>query len=376
MKNLFKNVKTPLYVCELEKLEQNLKLLKKIKDKTDVKILLALKAFSMHSTFKLVKKYLDGATASGLWEAKLGKKLGKVHTYSPAFKKEDIKEVVSISSHVVFNSFNQLRSYKKQSLNKTSIGLRLNLEVSFSPKEMYNPCGQYSRLGIKAQDFYDEVSHDKSLLKAVEGFHFHALCEMGADELEICLNEFVKKFSKYFDKLKWVNFGGGHHITKKGYDVEKLIKLLKNFKQSFPHLEVFLEPGEAVGWQSGFLASKVVDIVKNEKNIAILDTSFEAHMPDCILMPYRPKVRNEVKKSDFAYILSGNTCLAGDFMGDFYFKEPLKIGDIIIFEDMIHYTIVKNTSFNGIKLPSLALLKDKKLKVIKNFKFDDFKRRN
>jgi carboxynorspermidine decarboxylase len=372
----YENLKTPCYICEEELLEKNLKLLDFIQKQSGAKIILALKGFAMWSTFSLVREYLQGCTASGLNEAKLAyEEFGKeVHTYSPAYKDEDIDEIAQISNHVVFNSPSQLLKYVKRvkDINPdASISLRINPEHSASPKEIYNPCGIYSRLGTTLANFDEEV------LKHIDGLNFHALCEQGADELEAVLEAFESKFSKYFKGLHYINFGGGHHITKKGYDVEKLIKIIKEFKAKYD-VEVYLEPGEAVGWESGVLVSSVLDIVDNGMKIAILDTSAEAHMPDTLAMPYRAEVRDasEAGEKAFTYRLGGNTCLAGDIMGDYSFDKPLKVGDKVIFEDQIHYTFVKSTTFNGIKLPSLAIKrKDSSLDIVKNFGYLEYKNR-
>ena len=370
----FDKLPSPAYVCEEELLENNLKLLKRVQDETGVKILLALKGFAMHSTFDLCKKYLKGCCASGLHEALLAKEeFGKeVHTYSPAFKDEEIDEIISISNHLVFNSFNQLKRYKDKAFKKVSLGVRLNPEYSSVEVDLYNPCAPNSRLGITNANF------DESQLQYLEGFHFHALCEQNVDALEGALANFEKNFSLYFSQLKWVNFGGGHHITRADYDVEGLINLLKDFKARYPHLEVYMEPGEAIGWQTGYLVATVLDIVNNGMDLAILDTSAEAHMPDTLAMPYRAMIRNSAVafEKKYTYRLGGNTCLAGDIIGDYSFDEPLKVGDRIILEDMIHYTMVKTTTFNGIKLPSIIIKnKDNSYKVIKNFCYNDYKSR-
>jgi len=367
-------LQTPYYLLKEEKLEENLKLLEYIQEQSGAKILLALKGFAFTSSFDLVSKYLQGCCASGLYEAKLAYEEFKkeVHTYSPAFKENEIDEILSISNHIIFNSFNQWQKYKEKALKAdVSIGLRINPEVSASPKEIYNPCGLNSRLGITKKEFKPE------LLRGVDGFHFHALCEQGSDELELVLNAFEKNFGEYLHELKWINFGGGHHITKDGYHVKKLIKLIKDFKNKYD-VKVYLEPGEAVGWESGVLVAKVLDIVDNGMQIAILDTSAEAHMPDTIIMPYRSEVEGAKKAgvNPYTYQLAGNTCLAGDIMGNYSFKSPLKIGDEIIFKDQIHYTIVKNTTFNGIKLPNLVIeRKDGTKELVKEFGYEEYKRR-
>ncbi len=373
---MFSKLSTPYYICEEELLEKNLKLLEYVQTQSGAKIILALKGFAMYSTFTLVSKYLYGCTASGLHEALLAREefSKEVHTYSPAFKEDEIEQIAKISDHVVFNSPSQLMHFKdivKKINPNIHLSLRINPEVSSSPVDIYNPCGLYSRLGTTLANF------DTSILEYVDGLNFHALCEQDANALEEVLVVFEKNFSKYFQNLKYINFGGGHHITKKGYDVEKLIKLIKIFKQKY-NVEIYLEPGEAVGWETGYLVSSILDVFKNGMNVAILDTSAEAHMPDTLAMPYRADVRGsgEAGEKEFTYRLGGNSCLAGDIMGDYSFDKPLKIGDKIIFEDQIHYTFVKNTTFNGIKLPSLVVKhRDGTLQVIKKFNYEDYKGR-
>lgn len=369
-------IPSPCYVCQEELLENNLKLLDYVQQESGAKIILALKGFAMHATFPLVQKYLKGCTASGLHEALLAheKFVGEVHTYSPAYKQEDLKEIARISDHIVFNSPSQLFRFKdlvKEINPKVELSLRINPEVSSSPKDIYNPCGIYSRLGTTLQNF------DEAVLPFLDGLNFHALCEQNVDALEEVLIAFEKNFSHYFKGLKYINFGGGHHITKEGYDVEKLIRLIKEFRTKYG-VEVYLEPGEAVGWETGFLRTTVLDTFHNGMDVAILDSSAEAHMPDTLAMPYRAQVRGagEAGEKTYTYRLGGNTCLAGDIMGDYSFETPLKVGDTIIFEDQIHYTFVKNTTFNGIKLPSLAILrKNGHLDIIKEFAYEDYKNR-
>ncbi len=369
-------LETPYYLCEEELLEKNLKLLEHVQVQSGAKIILALKGFAMWSTFPLVSKYLKGCTASGLHEALLAREEfnKEVHTYSPAFKASEIDEIANISDHIVFNSPAQLLRFQDRvkSINPNiHISLRINPEVSSSPVDIYNPCGLYSRLGTTKENF------DTRVLEYIDGLNFHALCEQGADELEDVLIAFEKNFAQYFKNLKYINFGGGHHITKKGYDVEKLIRLIKEFRKKYG-VDVYLEPGEAIGWETGSLVSTVLDIFQNGISVAILDTSAEAHMPDTLAMPYRADVRGsgEAGEKKYTYRLGGNSCLAGDIMGDYSFDEPLKVGDRVIFEDQIHYTFVKNTTFNGIKLPSLAILrKSGKLEIIKEFGYEDYKGR-
>ncbi|QOP45773.1 carboxynorspermidine decarboxylase [Sulfurimonas paralvinellae] len=382
MKNQPKELETPYYLCEEELLENNLKILDRVQKESGVKVILALKGFAMWSTFELVSKYLQGCTASGLYEAKLAREEfckfnphAEVHTYSPAFKESEIEEIASISDHIVFNSPNQLKKFlcKVKEINpKIDISLRVNPEVSSSPVDIYNPCGLYSRLGTTLENM------DEESLKQVDGLNFHALCEQDVDALEAVLESFEEKFAQYLPNLKYVNFGGGHHITKKGYNVDGVIWIIKEFKKKYNNIDVYLEPGEAVGWETGYLVSSVLDTFKNGMNIAILDTSAEAHMPDTLAMPYRAEVRGagEAGEKKYTYRLGGNTCLAGDIMGDYSFDKPLKVGDTLIFEDQIHYTFVKNTTFNGIKLPSLAIKRrDGTVELIREFGYEDYKNR-
>jgi carboxynorspermidine decarboxylase len=376
------NISTPAYICEEALLKKNLELLDYVQQQSGAKIILALKGFAMYSTFDLVSKYLQGCTASGLHEAKLAREefckhndKAEVHTYSPAFKDEDIEEIAQISDHIVFNSPSQLQKFasKVKEINSNiEISLRVNPEISSSPVDIYNPCGIYSRLGTTLENF------DESIVEHLDGLNFHALCEQDSDALEEVLLSFDEKFGKYLKNLKYVNFGGGHHITRKGYDVEKLIWLIKEFKKKHNNIDIYLEPGEAVGWETGFLVSSVLDTFKNGMNVAILDTSAEAHMPDTLAMPYRAMVRRsgEAGEKAYTYRLGGNTCLAGDIMGDYSFDQPLQIGDQVIFEDQIHYTFVKNTTFNGIKLPSLAIKRENgEIEIIKEFGYEDYKGR-
>ena len=372
-------IKTPAYVCEEAKLKANLELLKRVRDESGANVLVALKGFAFSGAMELVSRYLDGATCSGLHEAKFAKEFiqGEIHTYSPAFKDEEIDEILSISKHVVFNSFSQWQKFKNKALKSSvSCGLRVNPEFSVSPKDIYNPCGKFSRLGITRVNFRSE------LLDGIQGLHFHALCEESSESLQKVLEAFEKNFGEFIPKMKWINFGGGHHITRSDYNVGLLISLIKNFRQKYG-VKVYIEPGEAVGWQCGFLITSVLDLVENDKTIAIIDASAEAHMPDTILMPYRPAVRGERKNGKFLYRFGGNTCLAGDIVGleageaDYKFDEPLKVGDRVIFEDQIHYTIVKNTTFNGIKLPDLLMLKENgDIQVVREFGYEQYKNRN
>ena len=368
---------SPSWLLEEQLLERNLMILKQIKERTGVRILLALKGFALWHSFPLIREYLDGCCASGLWEARLSaEEFGReTHTYSPAFKEEEIDEIARISHHLVFNSPGQLKRFATRALSANpdlSLGLRVNPEYSEAPVELYNPCGAFSRLGTLAGDV------DEPIVERIDGFHFHALCEQDAAALEGVLSAFETKFGHWLPRLKWVNFGGGHHITREGYDRERLIMILNNFKSRHPHLDLYLEPGEAVGWETGPLVATVIDIVHNGIDIAILDTSAEAHMPDTIIMPYRAEVRGAGKAGEkpYTYRLGGNTCLAGDIMGDYSFDRPLRIGDRILFEDQMHYTMVKASTFNGIRLPALATLhRDGSLTIDREFGYEEFKRR-
>lgn len=378
-------IKTPAYVCELPKLINNLEILNKIGQKSGAKILCALKGFAFSPAMSYIKKYLNGVCASGLYEAKYAKefKIDEIHTYSPAFKDEEFDEILEISSHIVFNSINQLKKYRKKLNLNRSFGLRINPLISFSVCENYNPCSKISRFGVKLYELKEALKSDPNLLDGIEGFHIHALCEQNSTELKKVIEKFEQDFKEFFPNLKWINFGGGHHITKKGYDQELLIEILKEFKDRY-NLEIFIEPGEAVGWECGYLVSEILDILdQGDAKLAIIDSSAEAHMPDTILMPYRPAIEGEDKNAKFAYRFGANTCLSGDVVGlesgdEIYkFNKELKVGDRIKFCDQIHYTIVKNTTFNGIKLPSLVLVDENdEILELKEFGFSEYKNRN
>ncbi|MBI2085511.1 MAG: carboxynorspermidine decarboxylase [Candidatus Aenigmarchaeota archaeon] len=369
-------IETPAYVVDLGVLENNLKILAEVKKRTGAKILLALKSFAMFSTFPLIRKYLDGVCASSVNEARLGKeKFGKeVHTFAPAYSDKDIKEHLKYSDHIVFNSFQLLDKYKSAIKNKNrniEIGIRINPEAKGADNDLYNPCAPCSRMGVTI----DEFEPDK--LDGVSGLHFHALCEQGADDLANVLKHVENKFGPYISKMKWINFGGGHHITRSDYDVDLLCKLITDFKKKYD-VDVTLEPGEAVALNAGVLVTSVLDIIKNDMEIAILDSTAEAHMPDVLAMPYRPTVIGAEKPSvkKHTYRLGGVTCLSGDIIGDYSFDNPLRVGSKLVFANQAIYTMVKNTTFNGVRLPSIILReKDGKLKVVKRFGYEDFERR-
>ena len=369
---------SPCYVVDEALLEKNLKILKYVQDRTDCKILLATKAFSMYSVFNTIGKYLYGVTSSSLNEARLGyEEMGKeVHIFSPAYRDDEFDKIIEYCDHMVFNSFNQWKKYKNKILaqpKKIQIGLRINPEYSEIKTEIYNPCAKNSRLGITLDDF----KKNEELLDGIDGIHFHTMCEQGADVLERTVKAAAEKFGGYLKNMKWLNFGGGHHITKEGYDLDRLIRVIDRVKEKY-NTEIYLEPGEAVALNSGFLISTVLDVIKNGIDLAVLDVSAACHMPDVLEMPYRPEVigAGEAGEFEYSYRLTGPTCLAGDIIGDYSFKKPLKEGDRVIFCDMAIYSMVKNNTFNGINLPSIALYSlDKKAKIIKTFGYDDFKRR-
>lgn len=370
-------VATPAYVLEEALLKRNLKILDRVQKESGGKIILALKGFAFWTSFPWVREVLHGATASSLHEARLAKEemRKEVHVYSVAFTDKEFPHILAIADHLVFNSFSQWRRFKPQiagSDRKVSCGIRVNPGHSEVKTPLYDPCYTHSRLGVTLEEFRPDE------LDGIEGLHFHAHCGNNSDTLERVVASFEERFGKYISGLKWVNFGGGHHITKEGYDVDRLIRIIRTFREKHG-VDVYVEPGEAVGWRTGPLVSSVVDIVRNGMDIAILDTSATAHMPDTLEMPYRPEIRgaDEPGKFKHTYRLGGLTCLAGDVIGDYSFEKPLQIGDKLVFEDMIHYTIVKNTAFNGIPLPSLCIWSESgTLRVVREFGYDSYKLRN
>ena len=367
-------IETPYYAIDERLLEDNLKILKRVKDGTGAKILLAQKAFSTYATYPLIAKYLDGATALGLFEAKLGKSKMKKenHIFSPAYKENEIDEIISICDHIIFNSITQLNKYKYKVIKgKKSVGIRINPNFSTQEHGIYDPCSFGSRLGIRKELLENEN------LDGVEGLHFHTLCEQNVHPLIETLKVVERDFDFILKKVKWVNFGGGHHITRADYDVDLLIKTIKDFKEKYD-VEVYLEPGEAVALNSGYLVTTVMDIVENDIKNLILDTSPSCHMPDVIEMPYRPNIIGGFLKDEkeFTYRLGGPTCLAGDIIGDYSFEKEIKVGDKLIFLDMAIYSMVKNNTFNGICLPTIAIInKSGIIRKIKSFSYKDFKRR-
>lgn len=371
-----KNIPTPAYVVDETLLIKNLETLKYVIDKTGCKILLAQKAFSMFSVYPLIGKYLNGTTASSLYEAKLGKEEmeGEVHIFSPAYREDEMDEILSICDHVVFNSFSQWKKYRgkvKGADRHIGCGIRINPEYSEIETDMYNPCFTGSRMGVTLSQFEPEE------IEGIEGLHFHTMCEQNSDVLKRTIKVVDEKFGKYISQMKWINFGGGHHITRPDYDLETLIEAILFMKNKYG-IEVYLEPGEAIGLNIGYLVTKVLDTLNNGMELAILDTSAACHMPDVLEMPYRPNVIGAGKPEEYKYTyrLGGPTCLAGDVIGDYSFPNPLKPGDTLIFCDMAHYTMVKNNTFNGVGLPSIVLYSPQiGERIIKTFGYEDFKMR-
>ncbi|MFI3227254.1 MAG: carboxynorspermidine decarboxylase [Clostridia bacterium] len=366
-------IQTPYYVTCEELLIKNLEVLKNVKERTGCKILLAQKAFSMYYFYPLIAKYLDGATASGIFEAKLGfEEMGKEnHVFSPAYQDKDFDEITQICDHIVFNSINQWQKFKDR-VNGKSCGLRINPEISTQEgHEIYDPCAKGSRLGTTLANF------DENLIEGLDGLHFHTLCQQNSDDLAKTLVEVERKFGKYLYKMKWLNFGGGHHITRNDYDVELLISEINRIKEKYD-VQVYLEPGEAVALNAGFLVSEVLEIIENDINIAILDTSAACHMPDVLEMPYRPIIidSGEANEKKYTYRFGGPTCLAGDIIGEYSFDDRLKIGDKLIFTDMSIYSMVKNNTFNGMPLPSIVACDlEQNMTVVREFSYTDFKNR-
>ncbi|MGE4589998.1 MAG: carboxynorspermidine decarboxylase, partial [Acidaminococcaceae bacterium] len=367
-------VQTPYYIVDEKLLIKNLELLQRVEKEAGCHILLAQKAFSMFSLYPLVGRYISGTAGSGLYEAKLGhEEMGKEnHVFSPAYHEEEFDEILQVCDHIIFNSFSQWEKFKDKALkSKKKFGLRINPEHSTQDHAIYDPCSPGSRLGITLANFKPEQ------LDGISGFHFHTLCEQNADALIETLAAVEEKFGQYLHKMEWVNFGGGHHITREDYDVEALIAAIKSFKEKYD-VKVYLEPGEAVALNTGFLVSTVMDIVDNGIKIAILDASAACHMPDVLEMPYRPVIIGAglAEEKSYTYRLGSETCLAGDVIGDYSFEKPLKVGDKLVFCDMAIYSMVKNNTFNGMKLPAIAIAKtNAEVKVVKTFGYEDFKNR-
>ncbi len=367
-------VKTPYYIVDERRLIHNLEMLKSVMDKAGCKILLAQKAFSMYALYPLIGRYLDGTAASGLHEARLGhaEMGGETHVFSAAYRDDEFDELSDLCDHIIFNSFAQLEKFKDKALSKgKKIGLRINPEYSTQSHGIYDPCAEGSRLGVTLKHFRGD------LLDGVSGLHFHTLCEQNAGALIATLDAAIKKFEQFIHRMDWMNFGGGHHITRPDYDVDALVRTVRTFRDKYG-VDVYLEPGEAVALDAGYLVSTVLDIVENGMKIAVLDASAACHMPDVLEMPYRPEIIGSgfPAKKPFSYRLAGPTCLAGDIIGDYSFDRPLEPGDKLVFRDMAIYTMVKNNTFNGINLPSIAVAKqDGTVSLIKTFGYDDFKMR-
>jgi len=370
---------TPIYIIEETKLLRNLQLIADVARRADVEIILAFKAFALWKTFPIFRKYIQSTTASSLSEARLAvEQFGaKAHTFSPAYTDDEIDTIIDCSSHLTFNSLSQYEHYHERARGKASVGLRVNPEYSEVETLLYNPCAPGTRFGVSAEKLPATLPAD------IEGFHCHCHCESGADVLERTLVHIEEKFSRWFPQLKWLNLGGGHLMTRKDYDVEHLIYILKGLHERYPWLHIILEPGSAFAWQTGPLVSHVVDIVEDKGiRTAILDVSFTCHMPDCLEMPYYPEVRGAKVSTDpseggeLRYRLGGNSCLSGDFMSAWLFDHELQVGEEVIFEDMIHYTTVKTCMFNGITHPSIGMLhSDGKLEILRQFGYEDYKNR-
>lgn len=387
MKRIFEELPTPCYVVDERKLKENLRCLRNIEDETGCHILLAQKAFSMYRLYPLIGQYLCGTTASGLYEARLGREeMGKEnHVYAPAYKPKDMEELVKICDHIIFNSYAQYEKHRKTiaaysgaggQKNHVSIGIRVNPECSTQKGHaIYDPCAPGSRLGMTYDAFCE--SFPNGLADDVEGLHFHTLCEQDADDLLTTFAVFEKKFGPYLTQIKWLNLGGGHHITRADYKRDKLKQLLNYIRETY-QVTVYLEPGEAVALNAGYLVTTVEDIVHNGTDILVLDASASCHMPDVLEMPYRPPLFNgyPAEEKPYTYRLSSLTCLAGDVIGDYSFMQEIQCGDRLIFEDMAIYSMVKNNTFNGIPLPAIAILKeDLSCEIVREFGYEDFKRR-
>jgi len=370
-------IETPAYLIDESLIEENMKVLQYVKDRTGCKMLHALKAYASFATFPVMSRYLDGVCASGLNEARLGFEEFKkeVHTFGTAYKENEIKEIMKYSDFIIFNSFYQLKEFGMEAQkNNIETGLRVNPGHSEITIDMYNPCIPFSRLGIVHEIFKKEFLEHSSL---INGLHFHAMCEQGSDVLERILHTFTELYDAWLKNLKWVNFGGGHHITRNDYDLELLIKVIKNFKEKY-HVQVYLEPGEASVLNAGVLVSSVLDIVQNKGKIAIIDASAETHMPDVLLMPYRPDIIGSglPDEKKYSFIIGGPSCLAGDVVGNYSFDEPLERRDRLVFRDMALYSIVKNTTFNGVNLPDIVVIRNNgKVETVRKFNYADYRNR-
>jgi carboxynorspermidine decarboxylase len=370
----YDTINTPCYVVEEDKLIKNLEILKGIMNQTGCHILLAQKCFSMFATYPLIGQYLSGTTASGLYEARLAHEYmkGENHIYAAAYKEEEMEEIFSICDHIVFNSFSQWEKYKPLAVKYgKECGIRINPQCSTQEGHtIYDPCAPFSRMGVTKENFRED------LLEGISGLHFHTLCEQNSDDLITTLNAVEEQFGHLLHQMKWLNFGGGHHITRVDYDIETLIVCIKRMRETYD-LEIYLEPGEAVALNAGYLITKVLDIIENGMSIAILDTSAACHMPDVLEMPYRLNIVGgyEANEKSYTYRLGGPTCLAGDVIGDYSFEKPLTVGSRLRLGDMAIYSMVKNNTFNGMQLPAIALKKGDFIEIVKEFGYEDFKMR-
>lgn len=370
------NVPTPCYVLDEARLLQNLAVLDDVQQRTGCRVILALKGFAMFGVFPLIREYLRGVAASSLHEARLGYEEfgGEVHVFAPAYRETEFSELLSYSHHLVFNSFSQWQRFKPRLAaagKSVACGIRVNPEHSEVAVALYDPCAPFSRLGVTRQNFLEKD------LDGITGLHFHTLCELNADSLARTLKAFEDKFGEFIPRMQWVNFGGGHHITRPDYRVDLLCELINDFKQRYP-VEVYLEPGEAVVLNAGVLVASVLDVLHNQKDLAILDASAAAHTPDVIEMPYRPEIEGAGNWGELAhsYRLGGLTCLAGDVFGDYSFAQPLAVGSRLVFTDMAHYTMVKNNTFNGVGLPAIAIQDmQKRIRIVRQFGYEDYRNR-
>ena len=382
----FNEIHTPIYVLEESRLRSNLELIKRVAEEADMEIILAFKAYALWKTFPIFREYISSTTASSLCEARLAfEEFGSpAHTFSPAYTDDEMDVIAKCSSHLTFNSLSQYERFHLKARNandKLHLGIRVNPEYSEVGTLLYNPCAPGSRFGVMAEQLPEVLPSD------IEGFHCHCHCESGADVFERTLAHIENKFSKWFGQIKWINFGGGHLMTRKDYDVLHLINIIKGFHKRYPHLHIIMEPGSAFGWQTGPLVSQIVDVVENKGiKTAILDVSFTCHMPDCLEMPYLPTVRNaetievddmmKVPAGNYVYRLGGNSCLSGDFMGYWKFDHELQVGENVIFEDMLHYTTVKTNMFNGISHPAIGIVHlDGKLEILRKYTYEDYRGR-
>lgn len=372
--NEYTDIKTPSYIIDLPALTKNLEILKNVEERSGARILLAQKCYSVYQTYPLIAEYISGCTASGLFEARLGhEEMGKEnHIFSPAYTESEFDEILKICDHISFNSIVQWERFKEKVFacpKKVSCGIRINPEHSTQEHGIYDPCSEFSRLGAVKNSF-------DGFPEGIEGLHFHTLCEQNSDALEETAKAVEEKFGDFLPKVKWLNMGGGHHITRSDYDIERLIRVISHFSDKYG-VRVYLEPGEAVALNAGFLAATVLDTVRNGMEIAILDVSAACHMPDVLEVPYRPEIEGAGKAGEkpYTYRLGGNTCLAGDIIGDYSFDKPLKSGDKLFFKDMAIYSMVKNNTFNGMALPDICVWDGEKVEVLKSFGYEDFKGR-